>query len=84
MNLIPFTFDNTKISVITDHNGEPWFVAKEIADVLGYSDAFEMTKKLDADEKQNRQIAGLGSTTGGRGVTLACSRHPQGNRTFMS
>lgn len=39
---------------------EPWFIAMEVAEVLGYSDAYEMTKKLDDDEKQNRQIAGFG------------------------
>lgn len=57
-NLIPFQFESNPIRVITADNGEAWFIAKEIADVLGYSDAFEMTKKLDDDEKQNLQIAG--------------------------
>ncbi|MDX3943889.1 Bro-N domain-containing protein, partial [Pseudomonas aeruginosa] len=33
---------------------------REIAEILGYSDAYEMTKRLDDDEKQNRQIAGFG------------------------
>lgn len=66
MNIIPFQFDNNQVQTLTDENGEPWFIAKEIADVLGYTDAFEMTKKLDDDEKQNRQIAGFGP----RGVTL--------------
>lgn len=65
-NLIPFQFDGRKIQVMTDDVGEPWFVAKEVADVLGYSDAFEMTKKLDDDEKQNLRIAGFGP----RGVTI--------------
>ena len=65
-NLIPFDFDGSAIRVLTDDAGEPWFVAMEIAEVLGYSDAFEMTKRLDDDERQNRQIAGFGP----RGVTL--------------
>ena len=65
-NIIPFKFNSSTVRVITDDNGEPWFVAKEIAAVLGYSDAFEMTKKLDEDEKQNLQIAGFGP----RGVTV--------------
>lgn len=50
--------------------GEPWFVAMDIADILGYSDAYEMTKRLDDDEKSNRQIAGSGPATGGRGVIV--------------
>lgn len=65
-DLIPFQFDSASIQVVTDDNGEPWFIAKEIAELLDYSDAFEMTKRLDEDEKQNRQIAGFGP----RGVTI--------------
>ena len=66
MNLIPFQFQSTNIQVITDEDGQPWLIAKEVAEVLGYSDAFEMTKKLDDDEKKNLQIAGFGP----RGVTV--------------
>lgn len=65
-NIINFQFENNPVQVVSDEHGEPWFIAKEIADVLGYSDAFEMTKKLDDDEKQNLQIAGFGP----RGVTI--------------
>lgn len=66
MHIVPFQFNLHAIRVIEDDHGEPWFIAKEVADVLGYSDAFEMTKKLDEDEKQNLQIAGFGP----RGVTV--------------
>jgi prophage antirepressor-like protein len=38
MNLTPFDFRGTAIRVITDDNGEPWFVAKDVADLLEYSD----------------------------------------------
>lgn len=41
-------------------NNEPYFVAKDIADILGYSDTNKMTTRLDEDEKLNRQISGLG------------------------
>ena len=50
-NITPFKFNSSTVRVITDDNGEPWFVAKEIAAVLGYSDAEAMTRKLDDDEK---------------------------------
>ncbi|VTU29842.1 BRO-N domain-containing protein [Variovorax sp. PBL-E5] len=46
--------------------GEAWLLAMDVSKALDYSDAFEMTKRLDDDEKQNLQIAGFGS----RGVTL--------------
>lgn len=38
MSLIPFDFRGTPIRVITDDNGEPWFVAKDVADLLEYVD----------------------------------------------
>lgn len=50
MNIIPFEFNHSEIRVI-DKNGEPWFVAKDIADALLYSEANAMTRTLDADEK---------------------------------
>lgn len=36
MSLIPFDFKGAEIRVITDDDGEPWFVAKDIAEDLGY------------------------------------------------
>lgn len=38
MNLIPFDFRGTSIRVVTDDGGDPWFVAKDIADLLEYAD----------------------------------------------
>jgi prophage antirepressor-like protein len=59
-NLIPFQFESHAIQVIVDDDGEFHFIAKEVADVLGYSDAHKMCERLDEDEKQNRQIRGFG------------------------
>lgn len=58
-NIIHFDFNSHAVRVIDD-NGEPWFVAMDVAEVLDYSDAHKMTSKLDEDEKQNRQIRGSG------------------------
>lgn len=41
--------------------GEPWFIAMDVAKALDYSDAQAMTRKLDPDEIQNRQIGGFGN-----------------------
>lgn len=46
-------------------DGEPWFVAKDVAAVLGYSDAEAMTRRLDSDDRQNLRGVGFGP----RGVT---------------
>jgi prophage antirepressor-like protein len=62
----PFDFEGYGVRVVAGDDGEAWFVAMEISAVLEYSDAFEMTKRLDDDDKQNRQIAGFGN----RGVTV--------------
>jgi prophage antirepressor-like protein len=35
--VIPFDFDGAAIRVITDRLGDPWFVARDVADALGYS-----------------------------------------------
>ena len=37
MNVIPFQYEGADVRVI-DQNGEPWFVARDVALLLGYSD----------------------------------------------
>lgn len=65
-DLIPFEFDGKKVSVVTGEDGSPWFIAMEVAGILGYSDTEAMTRRLDDDEKQNLRIVGFGP----RGVTI--------------
>ena len=36
-SVIPFDFNGAAIRVITDKLGDPWFVARDVADALGYS-----------------------------------------------
>ncbi|WP_211313862.1 phage antirepressor [Marinomonas piezotolerans] len=36
MNIMPFQFHSAPVRVV-EREGEPWFVAKDVADVLGYS-----------------------------------------------
>ncbi|WP_053151102.1 BRO family protein [Pseudomonas sp. P97.38] len=36
-SVIPFDFDGAAVRVITDNLGDPWFVARDVADALGYS-----------------------------------------------
>ena len=51
-DLILFKNQNLKIGKfrVIDKNGEPWFVAKDVAKILGYSDTEAMTRRLDDDE----------------------------------
>ncbi|UZE12763.1 Bro-N domain-containing protein [Pseudomonas sp. B21-053] len=44
MNLTPFDFRGNDIRVITDDLGEPWFVAKDVADLLEYANPHEAVR----------------------------------------
>lgn len=49
-------------------NNEPWFVGKDVAEALGYADAFGALKKhVDAEDKQNCQNDSFGTP---RGMTV--------------
>lgn len=58
--IIPFKFESHCIQVVTDGSGEPWFIAKEVASLLGYSEASAMTRHLDDDEKGLSDMQTLG------------------------
>lgn len=58
-----FNFKQNEVRTILK-DGEPWFVAKDVADILGFRDPYTATRNLDEDEKllhtlcvsgQNRQ-----------------------------
>lgn len=66
--LATFQFNSHQLDVIIDDQQQPWFIAKQVAEIFDYSDAEAMTRRLDDDEKSNRQIVGLGPDTGGRGT----------------
>lgn len=38
-------------------DGEPWFVAKDISGILGYSETAKMIRRLDDDEKDTRKTS---------------------------
>lgn len=40
-------------------DGEPWFVAKDISDTLGYRMASDMTRRIDADDKGTHLMSTL-------------------------
>lgn len=41
---------------IDDEQGEVWFIASEIADILGYAQTNSMNKLLDETEKKKRNL----------------------------
>lgn len=57
--IVPQVFENSEFGAIRamrGEDGEPWFVASDIAKALGYGDATHMTRRLDDDEKGLRSV----------------------------
>ena len=50
------------VRAIRDENGEPMFVASDVAKILGYGDATHMTRRLEDDEKGLRSVETPGGT----------------------
>lgn len=65
--VIPFNFQGADVRLLSI-DGEPWFVAKDVAELLGYSD----TKKAVAAHCK----AGMSLSEGGR-ITPLVDLHPQ-------
>ena len=59
-NLQTFRFTDTLILRGFLRDGEPWFVAGDVAGALDYSEAKDMTRNLDDDEKGRQIVPTLG------------------------
>lgn len=51
-----FSFNNQDLQII-NKNGEAWFIAREVANLLGYRDAHNLTRLLDDDEKDTHNMS---------------------------
>lgn len=68
--IIPFDFNGSSVRVIMIDD-DPWFVAKDVADILGYREAHDLTRRLDEDEvrvergcEQNQRLIALINESG--------------------
>ena len=52
-----FNFNATPLRALTDENGEPWFVAKDVCDILGLENSRKATADLDPDERNTVTIS---------------------------
>ena len=41
-----FTFQSRSLRIISDEKGAPWFIAKDICDILGYANSRDIVHKL--------------------------------------
>jgi len=63
-------FENTQFGQIRviERDGEPWFVGKDVAEILGYADTYgALMKHVDEEDKQNCQNDSFDSP---RGMTI--------------
>lgn len=58
-SLISYQFDDAPMRVVMIID-DPWFVANDVAAVLGYRDAHNMSRNLDDDEKGTHILSTLG------------------------
>lgn len=56
---IEFSFDGTAVRVVL-LDGEPWWVAGDVAQALAYGEAKDLTRNLDEDEKGRQIVPTLG------------------------
>lgn len=63
-----FNFNNAPVRTLTDENGEPWFVAKDVCNILGI-DTNHLREALDDDEMNTLRIT-EGNTRGNPNKTI--------------
>lgn len=57
-----FDFKGTSLRTLTDEAGEPWFVAKDVCDILGHSNVSMALDRLDDDERSKFNLGRQGET----------------------
>ena len=49
-----FIFESKKLTILTDNNNNPWFVGKQVAEILGYDNTVDTIKRhVDIEDKIN-------------------------------
>lgn len=56
-NIQTYDFKGNQVRTLTDEAGEPWFVAKDVCDILGLENSRKATADLDSDEKNTVTIS---------------------------
>lgn len=53
-----FNFNNLPVRTVLIDD-EPWFVAKDVADILEYSETAQMTRRLDKEDSMSVKLTGM-------------------------
>lgn len=76
-----FDFRGASLRTLTDGAGEPWFVAKDVCDILGHSNVSMALDRLDDDERSKFNLGRQGETNivneAGLYVLVLGSRKPE-------
>lgn len=76
-----FDFRGASLRTLTDEAGEPWFVAKDVCDILEISNPSDALKRLDDDERSRFNLGCQGETNivneAGLYVLVLGSRKPE-------
>ena len=76
-----FDFKGAALRTLTDEAGEPWFVAKDVCDILEISNPSDALKRLDDDERSRFNLGRQGETNivneAGLYVLVLGSRKPE-------
>ncbi len=76
-----FDFKGAALRTLTDEAGEPWFVAKDVCDILGHSNVSMALDRLDDDERSKFNLGRQGETNivneAGLYVLVLSSRKPE-------
>lgn len=57
-----FNFNTAPLRTLTDKNGDPWFVAKDVCDILEISNPSDALKRLEYDERSRFNLGRQGET----------------------
>lgn len=68
--ITPFAFGEQLVRTTTDENGNPWFVAKDVCNVLELGNVTEAARNLDDDERRQLDTNIINPDVGGRGTIL--------------
>jgi prophage antirepressor-like protein len=79
MQIVPFQYSDKTVRTITDENNEPWFVAKDVCEILDISKHRDAVSRLD-DERGSVLL----DTLGGRQEFSTVSESGLYNLIFQS
>ncbi len=55
-DITPYVFEGFRIRTLIE-DGEPWWVASDVAQALGYRDAHNMTRRIDDEDIRTRSVS---------------------------